>query len=101
MRALDFFENSGPGAIGQLEIERHEIDPMIVDHGQGMAAILRRKDVEVLFKNLGQRRTRRRLVVHDQDRGFLIERVVWKGSSHHSSCMMVGSFRQENQNWLL
>ncbi len=67
MRPFNFFENVGAGGIRQLEVERHEIDAVIVNDGQGMAAVVGCQNVEVLFENLRERSSRRGFVVDDED----------------------------------
>ena len=73
---FDFLENFGSRGIRQLEVEGYEIHAMIIDDGQGTAAVFGRQNVEILLQNLGQGGAGRRFVVNDQDSGSVVDRAL-------------------------
>ena len=58
--------------IGQFQIQRDEIDAVIVEDGQSCACILRGENVEVLAEDLCEGRARGGLIIDDQDCWFMI-----------------------------
>ncbi len=72
MRAFDVVQEVRSGTIGQFQVQRDEIDAVLVENGQGCACILRGENVEVLLEDLREGRTGGGLIVDDQDRRSMV-----------------------------
>ena len=57
MRAFDVVQEVRSGTIGQFQVQRDEIDAVVVEDGQSCACILRDENVEVLLEDLCEGRT--------------------------------------------
>ena len=72
MRALDVMQEVRSRTIGQFQIQRDEIDAVVVENGQGCACIFRGENVEVLPEDLCEGRAGGGLIVDNQDCWFMV-----------------------------
>lgn len=89
MRALDVMQEVRSGTIRQFQIQRHEIDAVVVDDGQGCMCIFRREYVEVLLEDLCEGRARSTLIVDDQDGRPVVGSVGGENRRHAVTCIVM------------
>ncbi len=94
MRALDVMQEVRSGTIGQFQIQRDEIDAVVVEDGQGRVCVLRGENVEVLPEDLCEGCTRGGLIVDDQDGWFRVGDVGDESRRHRVTCISIPSTGQ-------
>lgn len=81
VRPFNFSQQVRAGPIRQFEIERDEVDAMIVDDGQGATGVFGRENIEIFSQNLSQSCAGRSLIVDDEDRRLVVGRGKGQGHS--------------------
>ena len=94
MRALDVMQEIRSGTIRQFQVQRDEIDAVVIEDGQGCACILRSENVEVLPEDLCEGRARGGLIIDDQDCWF---RVGVSGTRVEGIVLLVSSIPSTGQ----
>ena len=87
MRVLDVMQEIRSGTIGQFQVQRDEIDAMVVEDGHGYACIFRGEYVEVLPENLCEGCAGGRLIIDDQNGRFMVGCVGSESRRHSVTCI--------------